>query len=564
MVVDLRGQEVPFPERHLEIGVLADASPVSYLTEEGEVKGFYYEVLIKILDELDITYDVTIDTFPNIYQGLLDGKYNMFPALLKNEEREKEIYFPEFPVYQGYSALFVKEESGFSKIQDIQGKKIALMTSDASGGIFFNLMQQFGIRFEPVYYNSFSEAEQSILNNEVYGTVGFFSIGREFDPSIIQTSFAYNPSSGYFTGALNQPQYVINMIDEISNRFFYLQNTNGSWYNELCEEYFEVVRVNTIPEWLIVSIFVLVIFIIVSSFIIRLLTRRVKKTNKELLELNKDLEKKILIASKEMSQIENQASIGRLTVSLAHEINTPIGVAYTSATFQNQKFQEFLKSYQGGTLKESEFIAFMDDSSKSFDLLVFNLERASELIQKLKTLSADQFSKENKREYELKEYSNDIFSTIYQKYKKQKKIIFVNESDEILAKQGNPTVFYQILSNLIINSIEHGFENRDKGVITLRMKVNQTYETIEFEYLDDGVGVPEDIINHIWEPFFTTKRSKGNTGLGLSSVYNLIKGNYNSKDLAIKNRLDGGFSLTFSFSIKGRGLTKEKNKFIII
>jgi signal transduction histidine kinase len=84
-----------------------------------------------------------------------------------------------------------------------------------------------------------------------------------------------------------------------------------------------------------------------------------------------------------------------------------------------------------------------------------------------------------------------------------------------------PGPYGQALTNLIFNAVTHGFTNRPGGHMLIAAHRLGT-DHVEITFSDDGIGIPEAIQRHVFDPFFTTRRAEGSTGLGLYIVYNLV------------------------------------------
>ncbi|WP_372529443.1 sensor histidine kinase, partial [Marisediminitalea sp.] len=85
----------------------------------------------------------------------------------------------------------------------------------------------------------------------------------------------------------------------------------------------------------------------------------------------------------------------------------------------------------------------------------------------------------------------------------------------------NPGLSSQVLTNLIVNSVKHGFSEQDTGEISLSLR-ELTATSFELDYRDNGKGISKENLSKIFEPFFTTQRGSGGTGLGLNITYNII------------------------------------------
>ncbi|MEM9924996.1 MAG: ATP-binding protein [Cyanobacteria bacterium P01_D01_bin.50] len=254
------------------------------------------------------------------------------------------------------------------------------------------------------------------------------------------------------------------------------------------------------------------------------LTERDRKIRFQLEELenkNEQLKQTLQKLQEAQNQIiaqEKLASLGSLTAGIAHEINTPIGIGVTAASILEEKTKSLLQSYENGEMKRSELKKYLDSAVQSSQMLLGNLNRAIELIQSFKQVAVDQ-SSEERRIFNVKEYLNGILLQLQPKLKITKHKIEIQGSNYLII-DSYPGGFSQIITNLIINSLMHAYEESERGNIIIKYRREE--ENFILEYQDNGKGIPPDNINKIFEPFFTTKRNQGGTGLGLHVIYNIV------------------------------------------
>lgn len=258
----------------------------------------------------------------------------------------------------------------------------------------------------------------------------------------------------------------------------------------------------------------------------------VEKRTKELFDLNKDLELRVAERTAELEdsiimikeaqvklvQSEKMAALGGLVAGVAHEINTPVGVGITAASHMETATKEFQKLFNTEKMKKSDLQSFLATSREASRILLTNLMRAAQLIQGFKQVSVDQ-NTGGKREINFKEYIDKILMSLHPKIKLTKHNILVDCPEHLLVDT-YPGAISQILTNLIMNSLTHAYEEDDDGDIAI--KVREKSRFIDVEYRDDGKGIDKEHINHVFDPFFTTKRASGGTGLGMNIVYNLV------------------------------------------
>ncbi len=241
-----------------------------------------------------------------------------------------------------------------------------------------------------------------------------------------------------------------------------------------------------------------------------------KKTTHKLTETLNHLKE----TQQQLIQSEKMASLGSLIAGVAHEINTPLGIAVTSTSLIKDKTEEIAEKLATKTLKQSQLKAFVDVAIKSVDISNKGLERVIVLLNNFKQVAADQ-TIERVREINVADYIDEVITTLGSELKKHH-VEFSFSGDETIKISTIPGALAQVISNLVTNSIRHGFEDKDSGNISITLDLHSADEIIII-YKDDGIGMKEEVLAQVFEPFFTTKRNKGGTGLGMNIVFNIIE-----------------------------------------
>jgi signal transduction histidine kinase len=234
---------------------------------------------------------------------------------------------------------------------------------------------------------------------------------------------------------------------------------------------------------------------------------------------------------------EKLASLGRLVAGVAHEINTPIGVGITATTYMLQQTENFFDVLNSNTLSKRGLKTYLTSTREGLDITFNNLKSAAHLVESFKQVSVDRIS-EKPRIIGLLDYFKDTIQSLHPKIKKAGvKVNLNSESD--CSFYTYPGALSQIIANLISNSIIHGLEDKTDGIIDIQLS-GKVGKAIKIQYQDNGVGIAENILFKVMDPFFTTKRNNGGTGLGLSIVHNIVV-----------DKLHGTIKLT---STKGKGI----------
>lgn len=234
-------------------------------------------------------------------------------------------------------------------------------------------------------------------------------------------------------------------------------------------------------------------------------------------ELNTTLEN-LRNTQTQLIESEKLSSLGGMVAGVAHEINTPIGLCITTHSYMNDLFNEMNQRFEADKISKQNFTDFMRSMEESINILSKNLHRAATLVKSFKHVSEDQTG-ESARTFNLAEYLQEILSTLHPKLKMTKHVVNILCPDNIEI-EGYPGALSQVITNLVMNSLLHGFENITSGRITIEVKQQDDY--IEILYTDNGIGLNKEAQYRIFEPFYTTKRGFGGTGLGMHLVYNLV------------------------------------------
>jgi len=218
---------------------------------------------------------------------------------------------------------------------------------------------------------------------------------------------------------------------------------------------------------------------------------------------------------------EKMASLGELVAGVAHEINTPIGVGVTAISYLSSELSVLQKKYTEGLLTEPDLQEFLGLAQKSVGITQTNLKRAASLVNNFKQVAVDQSNNKACVIY-LKRYMEDVILSLHPQLKMTNHKIVVDCSTALTCNC-DAGALSQVVSNLVTNSITHGFEGMKEGCIN--MAFSQENENIKFTYKDNGVGMSQAQLSKIFEPFFTTKRGQGACGLGAHIIYNQVNQN---------------------------------------
>jgi PAS domain S-box-containing protein len=252
------------------------------------------------------------------------------------------------------------------------------------------------------------------------------------------------------------------------------------------------------------------------------LERRVQARTEKLEIANRELNTALASLQTMQSELvrsEKMAALGSLVAGIAHELNTPIGNCVTVGSTLQEQAQELTQCFQRGDMRRSMMQTFIENFIWGTDILMSSLTRASELIGSFKRVAVDQ-SSDQRRTFDLQKTLQGVCLTLEPMFKNTPFTLSTDVEADI-AMDSYPGGLGQLVTNFISNALQHGFEGRDRGQMTLRASMSGPGQ-VTLHFIDDGVGMTEDTRKRVFDPFFTTKLGQGGSGLGMNIAYNIV------------------------------------------
>jgi signal transduction histidine kinase len=222
---------------------------------------------------------------------------------------------------------------------------------------------------------------------------------------------------------------------------------------------------------------------------------------------------------KSLIDAEKLAALGGLVAGVAHEVNNPVGISLTVASSLVRRCDMFATEVKEGPLRRSRLDNFIAQAGDAARQLVANLHRAGELIQSFKQVAVDR-SHTERREFNLHEATEQIIASVRPVMRKAQIAIVIEIAPDIVM-DSDPGSYGQVLTNIFLNAAIHAFPDGRAGTIEVRARPLGARH-VEIVVCDDGVGMTEEVRQRAFDPFFTTRRSEGGTGLGLHIIHNLV------------------------------------------
>jgi hemerythrin-like metal-binding protein len=245
------------------------------------------------------------------------------------------------------------------------------------------------------------------------------------------------------------------------------------------------------------------------------LEQRIAERTAALIEANRHLEEEREKALK----AEKMASLGRMVAGFAHEINTPVGIA-VGAVSQNDELLDRIEGLlESEEVSEEALRSELAELRRCGALALSNLRRAANLVHSFKRTSIDQTS-ELVREFSMKELIDDVLFSLHGTMRHARIATEVLCPDDLYLL-ATPGLLGQVLTNLLMNAYQHAFaEGSHPG--TIRIEVSAREDLVHLTFADDGAGMSDEQLSMAFEPFYTTRRGLGGSGLGLYICYSIL------------------------------------------
>jgi len=277
---------------------------------------------------------------------------------------------------------------------------------------------------------------------------------------------------------------------------------------------------------------------------VELRTKQLEAKTQEALDSLNQLED----TQRQLVEQEKNASLGRLVTGIAHEVNTPLGICITASSLIKEELSSMCHLVKTGKLTKNEYLESYGRFENAMDLLQTNLDRTTELIANFKQIAVDQYS-DQIRQFDLKEYVNKIIATIQPKVESANNQIDLECEDNELIVNSIPGAITQIITNIVENANSHAFHQQESGSIHILLSQNESHVFISIS--DNGSGIDEEERKFIFDPFYTTARNQGASGLGLHIVYNVITQKLKGKiDCNSKPKLGTCFKISFPINLE--------------
>jgi signal transduction histidine kinase len=499
-------------------------NPFSYVDSDGSPSGFYIELLEAMARDIGFELSYVEGSWGENFELGRNGELDLLIAVAYTPERREFLDYLDEPVASAYSQVIRRRGAEIESVLDLNARRVGIMRGDSNGQGFLEFVNGFELDLEVMHYEDYPALLSAISTGEVDAGAIINLYNLDDYPDIARTSIVFNAYSTSFATAKGTNA---ELMSELNSRLVRWKADPNSPYYEIFSHYFGGDSRQPIPAGVITGMIFLLLSTIGALIIVQILTRRLRKANAQLEEWNSTLEQRVQARSLELEEsrgklleAEKMAALGNMVAGVAHEINTPIGVALTAASYIRDHVSEISRQFRSDKLSREDFDVFLENSMNSAEMVSGNLLRAASLIQSFKEISIDQVRGE-RRPINIKEYGESVLRNLYPRIKGSGHEYRFEADNQVIVT--DPGSIAQIITNLFENALVHGLADRDNGRIDIEMRLRRDPDPqVHLRFSDNGCGVDEAIRENMFEPFVSTRKFQGSSGLGLSIIHNII------------------------------------------
>lgn len=523
--IEMTDEEQEWLEEHPIIRFAGDPSwpPIDFLKNQQQGLGVDYLKHIEKMLGIHIEY-VYLDSWDDIVRSIENKEVDMILGSY-HASRADSMVFSEVIIEIPYIIISKNDFNEPIELAELNQKKLATV----DGWVLNQVLQEnhTGVKVSP--YPTVADALRAVsFGEEELMVHELASASYEIEShKITNLKFLQEYPRTVDTRFIIRKDYdtLRVLIDKV------LLDMSSSEKREIYNQWISLSVKPFYREPIYYVIALVIVLIGVLSFVwMKILRRQIRIKTQELkteldhkTEIQKQLEASIRQQKdmqQEMIQQERLASLGSMVASISHEINNPLGVCLTTSSAFKHKVEKLKYAYEHDSLKKNQFVEFIETSGETAKLIETNLQRAIQTISGFKNMAINQMHG-GKELINVCHFMTTMKENLKYELKKKNAQLDVVCAENVLIL-GDVGALTQIMTNLILNSLVHGFDG-SKEPYQIQIKSGIIDRMLVIEYKDNGVGIQEEHLDKIFKLFFTTKREQGGSGIGLHIVQNLLK-----------------------------------------
>ncbi len=521
--------------------------PYEFIDKEGNPAGFNVDLTRAIARAMGMEVEIVLGSWGDMRNDLAAGKVDILQGMAFTEERLSEVDFsiPHAVVHQ--SIWNRKSSKALTRVEDLAGREVIVMRGSVMHD--FMLQHQDGARL--ILSNSLADALRLLASGKhdcalVAKLTGLY-LSRQFKlsniapvpkPLVAQDyGYAVRKGNNSLLARFNEGLTILKQTGEY-------QKIYARWLGVLDPEKPTWQRIGGYLAAVAVPLLLILVGTVVwSRTLQRQVAERTHALELEVSERKRAMEE-LELRQRQLIQADKMSSLGILVSGVAHEINNPNGVIMLNLPLLEKAFADAMPLLESHYRKSGDFrLGWLNYSRMRAEIpqllneTIASAGRIKRIVEELKNFArqedADFFDN-----IDLNRVAESAVRLVEPTLRKATDRFSARLADDLPAVRGNFQRIEQVVVNLLLNASQALGDSR--GEIVLETGYARLSEEVFLMVRDAGTGIEAKHLPHLMDPFFTTKREQGGTGLGLSVSAGIVK--------------EHGGRLTFD-SIPGLGTT---------
>jgi len=485
-------------------------SPKIFTSESGKPSGIFIDIIEYIAESEGWNLRYVSGTWGEGLDRLEKGQIDLMPDMAYTAEREQTFSIHKVSALSSWSQIYAPKGSGIKSILDLDGKRIAVLDRSVQMEAFEELVKGFGVSTSIVsatdyqkIFNMVAEGKaDAAITNRFYGLMHAKSLGLE------DTMVIFDPTDLFFAAAKGDPKQLLDAIDNYLSNL--KKDPQSIYYKSLKRWTSEEVSFE-IPSWIKILGLVFGVFLLMSLAGSIILKRQVNARTRELRQINREMEQRIVERTAELAAAMEKAqsadrSKSAFLATMSHELRTPLNsiIGFTGI---------LLQGLTGGLNEEQhKQLTMVQGSARHLLALINDILDISKIEAGELSLSVTPF--------ELKPSIEKMVSLVLPLAEKKGLGLNAEIGDDLGTTETDQRRLEQIILNLLSNAVK--FTENGHVDISCRRENNDFVLAVS----DTGIGMSPEEIPKIFRPFHQidtglTRKYEG-TGLGLSICRKLL------------------------------------------
>ncbi|MCM0080667.1 transporter substrate-binding domain-containing protein [Geomonas sp. Red32] len=490
--------------------------PYEFLDKNGQPAGFNVELTRAIAEVMGIKVEIRLGNWDDMRHGLENGSIDILEGITSSEARSKTVDFSP-PHNIIHTSIFARRGAQpVSGLEALRGKEVIVQ----KGGNMHDYLLTHDIGAKLFFVDTHADALRLLSSGKhdyaLVGNLPGLYLGRELGLSNI-VAVGHPFAGGYYGYGVKKGN--AELLSTFSQGLAIVKNTGR--YQKIYDKWLGVLEpqqpsLGKILRYL--AMVVVPLLLVLGGTVIwsRTLQRRVAQATAELQQHQQQL-----------IQADKMASLGILVSGVAHEINNPTGLILLNIPVLKKLFQSAQSSLEERFEEHGDFMIggirysqVRDEAPRMFDEMHDGARRIKRIVDDLKDFARKDDSDLNES-VDLNVVVAASVRLVENSIKKATRRFEVSCADGLPRCRGNAQRIEQVVVNLILNACQ-ALPSPDKG-IRVATSFDQDAGEVLVSVSDEGIGIPAEHVSHLTDPFFTTKRDQGGTGLGLSVSAGIVK-----------------------------------------